>query len=609
MLITHVLFAQSEFKLDKRGLNKVPFTNKGFINNPDNFQFAIVADRTGGHRLGVFSEGIKKINSLQPEFVLSVGDLIEGYTENKDVINNQWDSFMESLKPLDMNFFFVAGNHDYINKTMGDIWKERFGADYYHFIYKNTLFLCLNSEDNYGGAGKPFIGEEQFNYFKKALAENKDVRWTFVIMHQPMWAAKNKSSVGKWFELQNLLTERKHTTFAGHVHQYTHYEVNESDYITLATTGGISSMRGKAFGEFDHVLWVTMKDEGPVMANLMLDGIQGIKVSTEESVDLFNQISKKPLVGIAPAFINANNNYAIDSITIQAHNYLSDYAVEMSLHQSAGSNYMLESEGIDLYLEPNEKKEIKLPVAVINSDKTGILEMSKIGKLIPKKEFKSVTYYDKPYLSWNSKMSFSPQEKYKLKTQNKQIVIDGKINDWKELPYKVQNKSDSNSFQFNIVEQGDYIYVGLSVEDDTLLMLGNDSSGTDFEGAFVSFDTRTINQSAYNDGNIENLIRGDWFGFAVNPTKDSGTISHREMWPKIIDGYYVVNEKGYTAEFQFPKALIIKNQGPDWNYFRFNIGVNDKSRDANKDIRLERNYWKPMWNTLSTSTGFFFKDF
>ena len=97
--------------------------------------------------------------------------------------------------------------------------------------------------------------------------------------------------------------------------------------------------------------------------------------------------------------------------------------------------------------------------------------------------------------------------------------------------------------------------------------------------------------------------------FLENPTKDSGTISYKEMWPKTIDGYYVVNEKGYTAEFQFPKALIVKNQGPDWNYFRFNIGVNDKRRDSNRDIRLERNYWKPMWSKMSNSTGFFFKDF
>jgi hypothetical protein len=26
-------------------------------------------------------------------------------------------------------------------------------------------------------------------------------------------------------------------------------------------------------GEFDHIMWVTMTDDGPIVANLLLDGI------------------------------------------------------------------------------------------------------------------------------------------------------------------------------------------------------------------------------------------------------------------------------------------------------------------------------------------------
>ena len=60
---------------------------------PDNFRFAIVSDRTGGHRPGVFAEAVEKLNLLKPEFVLSIGDLIEGYTHDEDEINRQWDEF------------------------------------------------------------------------------------------------------------------------------------------------------------------------------------------------------------------------------------------------------------------------------------------------------------------------------------------------------------------------------------------------------------------------------------------------------------------------------------------------------------------------------------
>ena len=56
-----------------------PWNHLELNNDPDHFQFAIVSDRAGGHRPGVFMDAVNKLNLLQPEFVMSVGDLIEGY--------------------------------------------------------------------------------------------------------------------------------------------------------------------------------------------------------------------------------------------------------------------------------------------------------------------------------------------------------------------------------------------------------------------------------------------------------------------------------------------------------------------------------------------------
>ena len=61
---------------------KKPWTDLDFYNDPDNFQFAIVTDRNGGNRPGIFTDAVSKINLLYPEFVLSVGDLINGYTRD-----------------------------------------------------------------------------------------------------------------------------------------------------------------------------------------------------------------------------------------------------------------------------------------------------------------------------------------------------------------------------------------------------------------------------------------------------------------------------------------------------------------------------------------------
>ena len=62
------------FKSDVETSEK-PWTDLNFYNDPDNFQFVIVSDRTGGNRPGIFEDAVKKINMLYPEFVLSVGDI------------------------------------------------------------------------------------------------------------------------------------------------------------------------------------------------------------------------------------------------------------------------------------------------------------------------------------------------------------------------------------------------------------------------------------------------------------------------------------------------------------------------------------------------------
>src|SRR5262245_45075221 len=113
---------------------KNPWTNLKLNNDPADFQFVVVSDRTGGHRANIFSKAIEQINLLQPQFVLSVGDLIEGYTEKRDELATQWAEFNGYVARLQMPFFYVPGNHDSSNATQIDYWNEQYGRPYYHFV-------------------------------------------------------------------------------------------------------------------------------------------------------------------------------------------------------------------------------------------------------------------------------------------------------------------------------------------------------------------------------------------------------------------------------------------------------------------------------------------
>jgi serine/threonine-protein phosphatase CPPED1 len=254
-----------------------PWNHLKMNNAASTFRFAIVSDRSGGPRDGVWEKAMDQLNLLQPEFVMCVGDLIQGMTTNADVMNKQWKELNGWVGKLQMPFFYVPGNHDIANETMQKRWMEQFGRRYYHFIYKDVLFVVLDTEDQAGkgGGGKgrgPKFGPEQTAAVKKILADNAKVRWTFVFFHRPVWNSKNVEATG-WLPIEEALQGRKYTVFVGHEHIYEYQLRHGMKYFTLATTGGVSKLRGVPMGEFDHLVWITMKSEGPVITNLMMEGI------------------------------------------------------------------------------------------------------------------------------------------------------------------------------------------------------------------------------------------------------------------------------------------------------------------------------------------------
>ena len=263
--------AQNKLQLQKINSENKPWTYEHVNDHKNKFNFVVVTDRTGGERKGIWQKGIDKINLMQPAFVVSVGDLINGYTKDLDKINTEWEEFNSFVKKLEMPFFYVAGNHDYTNEVMENEWFKRFGSDYYHFLYKNILFICLNSEHGYTALKNPDLGEEQVKFVEKILKKNTNVDWTMIFMHQPLWL---KESGKNWLKVENLLKGRDHSVFTGHHHKYKLHQRNKNDYFVLATMGGGSELRGIEYGEFDHFMFITMTERGPYFSNLMLDGIE-----------------------------------------------------------------------------------------------------------------------------------------------------------------------------------------------------------------------------------------------------------------------------------------------------------------------------------------------
>jgi serine/threonine-protein phosphatase CPPED1 len=311
--------SEAKFVIEAEAKN--PWTGLAPNADPAQFQFVVVSDRTGGHRKGVFSRAVQQVNLLQPEFVMSVGDLIEGSAGVAEANRTQWDEFDKYAKQFTMPFFYCAGNHDAASATKTDVWGERLGKRFYHFVYKDSLFLVLNSNDmelavpNAQKGPTVRVGRTQQEYVAKALNDNPGVKWTYLFIHHPIWAGRDLTETG-WLEVEKSLTGRKYTVFCGHVHSYRKFIRNGMNYYQLATTGGGSALRGIEYGEFDQVAWVTQKNDGPVIANVLLDGVLKddlLPFPTEETGGEMGRslnpsvvgkvfLGEKPAVGVAVTF-------------------------------------------------------------------------------------------------------------------------------------------------------------------------------------------------------------------------------------------------------------------------------------------------------------------
>lgn len=300
---------ESEFLYNKERITEAkPWTHTEFPAEKENFRFAIIGDRTGGaNQQGTFELAMNQLNLLQPDFVINVGDLIEGYSDEQTELNAEWDEADAILSTLEMPFFRTPGNHDIANHVAQQVWKDRFGATYYHFTYRNALFVVLDTEDPpreappgmkekielynrlqtedpakaeamlaeflsdesvVAGLAQPVeFSSDQVTFLKNVLKTNEGVRWTFLFMHEPAW----EKETGNFQELAKLLKGRKHTFFAGHLHYYDYDNIDGVEHITMGPAG--ASFHHEGPGNVDHVTWVTMTENGPEIANIALKGV------------------------------------------------------------------------------------------------------------------------------------------------------------------------------------------------------------------------------------------------------------------------------------------------------------------------------------------------
>ncbi|MEM6710343.1 MAG: metallophosphoesterase [Pseudomonadota bacterium] len=577
-----------------------PWTDAALQDDADDFHFVVVSDRTCCARPGVFASAMPKVNLVSPAFVVSVGDLIEGYTENPAQLTREWNEIESYVGALDAPFFYTPGNHDMNNAVMAEEWQRRFGPSYYHFEYKDVLFVVLNSE-LFGMVGAPqtpvpgpWKQAEQMDFIRSVLSQNTDARWTIVLLHQPLWTARTINP--DWLEIEGLLGERNYTVFAGHYHQYSREVRNNRNFITLATTGGGSGLRGTAYGEFDHVAWVTMRSDGPTIANLLLDGIQDVDVSNPELLGALNAISSAVTLETE---LGTTQDFTGAALTVEFVNP-TDAPLTVSPELARKTNF--EIAGLEpLTLGAGERRALDLRLTVDSPTPyaelvTAAVRWTVTGTIGPRPVQFPIT---KPVLP-RTRLAIPPVGP---------VTVDGSLDEWGALRFKVARQGDilsadlapeDASFAFDVREGEDQLYVAVDVTDDDV-QLHEDLVPRAQDSIRLFIDPRSAAARNRKMGAGEALMGGDMAAqigtiVATGATMDDELLSFVQTTNQAIEYRVVPGDHGYRAEFAIPLALIrerARAEDPaleDWTEARVSVGIYDLDTGEHVPTPL---FWQP----------------
>jgi len=440
-----------------------------------------------------------------------------------------------------------------------------------------------------GGIEKP-----QYEYVKKVLEENPDVRWTLVFLHQPLWLFDNTRH---WGDMEQLLKDRNHTVFAGHNHHYVKYIRNNSKYFMLATTGGISKLRGANFGEFDHVVWITMTDDGPVIANLLLEGIWHEDVVKEDLMKIIGaeRIKIKPIF-----FDNAFSEGDFDLKITNDDNYPMQTILLFGQHRQL----LPEIVEYNRVIPPNSVEILSIPIHALRKDRFDEFQSMNLFTWF------TYQYEDGREIKLDAQYRVAPIKRVFLDRATVKVNMDGMLDEWTSLPFRRDIHSEISgaeeeyqgdydaTYEFNVMYDEDYFYIGLSVWDDEVAE-NRRSSLWDQDGVNIYLDARPVDISANGIGS-ERSEEFIYINFAPSLSKRyDPLLSQPDMLP---EGTQVKTSKtieGFDAEIAIPLEHIRSKGGENWESVRLNIVYQDMDGESSRSGL----WWRPEWSSNQNFIG------
>lgn len=240
----------------------------------NDFHFSILGDRTGSAQPQIYGRTLREIALLSPDFVVDVGDSIQGHDAAKT--EEQWRE-VKSIwaQHLTQKHYSLAGNHDVWDDHSAALYTRFTGYPlHYSFLHQNALFVMLDNSRSEG------LEQGELQFLEAELQRHAAASPKLVFLHKPFWAtllAKGDSG----FPLHGLV--RKYGVghvISGHQHKFIRTVRDGVAYMSCGSSGGDMHgklVRGEGFAQgcFYHHTWARVRGGEVRFTVRELDGMGG----------------------------------------------------------------------------------------------------------------------------------------------------------------------------------------------------------------------------------------------------------------------------------------------------------------------------------------------
>ena len=323
------------------------------------YRLVILSDRTGGHQEGVYPSIIREINLIRPDIVVTVGDHIEGYSDDMEAMSAEWDTLLAMLDELDAPVYLTAGNHDIWSDDSEELYQQRTGFDpYYSFDYEGTHFIILDTS-RYDAWDQ--IEEEQLAWLASDLDTTSPEDQILVFCHKPFWLMTVGS--GRSDPVHELFVEHGvDGVFTGHFHQFFSGTYDGIPYTSVGSSGGHmyrAETEPISRGEFFQFCWLTVDEDGFDLAVIDAGNIYPIDFHTVDDDHEIVAI-ESDYVAISPLRVSDTVGGA-GEITVTVENTAS-VAVDDAITWSMPDGWSVLPETVPVVVEPGETAQFTFDV-------------------------------------------------------------------------------------------------------------------------------------------------------------------------------------------------------------------------------------------------------